>query len=232
MRKILLFPLLFLPLMLQGQEARKVKCRFLSFGGNSNVTSVVATSPDSAGINCPLSADQISDMVICPTKEDTIHFISSDDQATIANVKIAPSIKAALLVFVASPSKPDAVPAKQPWRVIVIEDSDKNFPDGGVFIANFYQKDIRFIVGEHKGMLHSAGMHGYAMPEKRDTFNMAPVIVDFAKDKKWQNANESALRFLPGMRYLIFAFTDPLSGRPRIRTYQDMAKPSAPDNTP
>ena len=50
---------------------------------------------------------------------------------------------------------------------------------------------------------------------------MAPVIFQFRNKEKWRIGNESALRFLPGMRYLIFAYTDPRSQSPRINTYQD-----------
>jgi hypothetical protein len=60
---------------------------------------------------------------------------------------------------------------------------------------------------------------------------MAPVVFEFLQEDKWRTASESMLRFLPGMRYLIFAYLDPESGRPRIATYQDLrhvAKPPKP----
>jgi hypothetical protein len=76
-------------------------------------------------------------------------------------------------------------------------------------------------------MPKAAGAHGYAMPKERDDFNMAPVIFEFRHGEKWRIANESSLRFLPGMRYLIFAYLDPVSGRPRINTCQDLAEPAA-----
>ena len=112
------------------------------------------------------------------------------------------------------------------WKTFVIDDSPANFPDGGAYVANFHNNAIRFVIGEHKGMLRPAGSHGYAMPAERDDFNMAPVIFEFLNGEKWRIGNESALRFLPGMRYLIFAYVDPVSGRPRINTYQDLATPA------
>ena len=71
-------------------------------------------------------------------------------------------------------------------------------------------------------MLHAGSFHGYSKPEEIDSFNMAPVVFEFQQGDKWHTANESALRFLRGMRYLIFAYVDPVSGRPRINTYQDI----------
>ena len=65
------------------------------------------------------------------------------------------------------------------------------------------------------------------LPTKRDAFNMAPVVFQFQQGENWRNASESMLRFLPGMHYLMFAFVEAASGRPRIVTFQD-AKPPTP----
>jgi hypothetical protein len=57
---------------------------------------------------------------------------------------------------------------------------------------------------------------------------MAQVVFQFQQGDTWRTASESLLRFLPGMRYLILAYVDPASGRPRIATYQDFTPPPAP----
>jgi hypothetical protein len=229
MRAILSSIILLLPALVHAQEARPVSCRFLSFGGTGNPDSAIAVSDKGAEITCPLSSTQLSPKIVLFAKQNSIGFLSAADRKPLATATIPPAIQSALLVFVQVPGNAAAAPAS---RVLVIDDSSKNFPDGGAFIANFYNNDIRFIVGEHKGMLHAAGSHGYEMPKERDTFNMAPVIFEFAQNDKWHIANESALRFLPGMRYLIFAYTDPSSGRPRINTYQDFAAPAAAQAAP
>ena len=54
------------------------------------------------------------------------------------------------------------------------------------------------------------------------------MTFEFLQDDKWRTASESTVRFLPGMRYLIFAYMDPTSGRPRISTYQDIAPAETP----
>lgn len=227
MRSIFLSTLLLVPTITQAEEARQIQCRFLSFGGNGEPASVIALSGKGAEITCPLSTTQISPKLVCFAKDNTIGFLSTADRKPFATASIPAAIHSALLIFVKTPVKTEATAVAPEWRVLVIEDSDRNFPDGGAFVANFYNKDIRFVLGEHKGMLHAAGSHGYAMPKERDTFNMAPVVFEFLQGESWRIANESALRFLPGMRYLIFAFVDPVSGRPRINTYQDVA-PAAP----
>lgn len=228
MRAILLPLVLLFPALVHAQEGRPVNCRFLSFGGTDDTASVLALSDKGAEVTCPLPSNELSKKVVCFAKQNTIGFFSSSDKAPVATATIPAGLNTALLIFVQAPKKPEDVAAATPsWRVFVIEDSPKNFPDGGAFVANFYNKDIRFIIGEHKGMLHAAGSHGYAMPAVRDSFNMAPVVFELFQDEKWRVANESALRFLPGMRYLIFTYVDPVSGRPRISTCQDFTPPAA-----
>lgn len=219
MRALLL--LLILPALATAQEFRPVQCRFLLFGSDDSA-SVLATDGKGTEIASPLSNSTLSAPVNCTAADNKIGFLSTPDRKPAATAIIPAGVKAALLVFVKIPTSAQAT---LPWRVLVIEDSPKNFPDGGAFVANFYNKDIRFIIGEHKGMLHPAGQYGYAQPAERDAFNMAPVIFEFLQDDKWRTASESSLRFLPGMRYLIFAFIDPTSGRPRISTYQDFTPP-------
>ena len=224
MRPFLLICALLLPALASAENLRQVRCRFLGFGGTDSSASVLALTDKGADVRCPLSTDSISQPLVCFAAENKITFLTPADRKPAATATIPAEVKNALLVFVTYSTPAAGEPS---WRILVIEDTPKNFPDGGAFIANFYNKDIRFIVGEHKGMLHPAGNHGYALPTERDAFNMAPVIFEFLQDDKWRTANESSLRFLPGIRYLMFAYVDPASGRPRISTFQDFA-PTTP----
>jgi hypothetical protein len=223
--RLFLIPLfLLLSCLARAQELRPVQCRFLCFGGaEEELPLVLSASKEGVDVSCPLSADAISPAIVCFAEGNSIDFVLPDGKTPVAKATIPPSVKSTILVFVATPKKPGEADSATRWRVLVIEDTAKNFPDGGIFIANFFNNDIRFVLGEHMGKLRAGGSRGYARPAERDAFNMAPVIVEFLNEEKWQIANESALRFLPGMRYLIFAYVDPVSGRPRINTYQDLA---------
>ena len=77
---------------------------------------------------------------------------------------------------------PKRAPHALPWRVFVIEDTPKNFPDGGAFVANFHNKDIRFVIGEQQDHAPPRAPP-MASPgrTKRDDFNMAPVVFEFRK---------------------------------------------------
>ena len=222
MRLIAILLVLLVPSLAYSQEkseeSRQVACRFVCFGGVDKPDAVDAIGPKEAKISCPLPTSSISDPITCYAQSNKIAFSQQGGDKAVAVATIPSNVRAAILIFVPAPKSGKSA---LPWRVILIEDSAKNFPDGGVFVANFHNDDIRFVIGEHRGALHPAKTKGYAMPSKRDTFNMAPVIFEFLNGDKWRTGNESALRFLPGMRYLIFAYTDPTSKRPRINTYQD-----------
>ena len=213
------------------QEARPIECRFLAFGVKDDAAAI-AVGGKGEDIPCPLPTSQISKKVTCTAKDGKIPFLFAADRKPMATASIPSGVNSALVVFV-SLEKPGATTEPSAgWKIFVIEDSAKSFPDGGAYVANFYSSEIRFTIGEHKGMLKAAGSHGYALPKERDDFNMAPVIFEFNNGGKWRTANESSLRFLPGMRYLIFAYVDPVSGRPKINTYQDMAGPPKEEAKP
>lgn len=218
---MLIFPLLMAgPLSGQSDEGegRKVVCRFLSFGGDSSTESVRTKPAKGEGASCPLPTHQFSKPVDCEAIGNVIRFVTEGDAKPAGTAKIPAGTSSAILIFVPNPASSTG---GNPWRILVVDDSEKNFPDGGAFVANFHSGDIRFVIGEHRGALHAGDLKGYARPESRDTFNMAPVVFQFEQNGKWRIGNESALRFLPGMRYLILAYTDPLSKRPKIKTVQD-----------
>ena len=75
----------------------------------------------------------------------------------------------------------------------------------------------------------AAGKQWYALPGARGAFNIATGVFEFLQEDQWRTASESSLRFVSGMRYLIFAYTDPESGRPRVKTFQDLAPPALAD---
>lgn len=208
------------------EESRNISCRFVSFaGGASGSTEIVTTGP--AGNSAPIavSSSRISKPMALSVPGTQLPFLNADDKTPLATATLPPGLKNALIVFVTNPSKRPG--AENTTRALVIDDSSKSYPDGGAFVANFQPGVIRFVLGEHKGMLKPGTAHGYPMPRQRNSFNMAPVIVEFeTKESKWVTANESELRFLPGLRYLIIAYTDPTSGRPKIKTFQDHSKPA------
>ncbi|MEO5917705.1 MAG: hypothetical protein ABIS50_25970 [Luteolibacter sp.] len=229
MRTLSLCLLFLYPVFAKAEDGRKVECRFVSLNAEVPPPALLTASADGAESSVTVPTGSLSAASPCFSKTNTFSFLSAADRTPAATATIPADVKSAILVFVAAPKTPGTLP----WRVFVIEDSPKNFPDGGAFVANFHNQDIRFVIGENKIMLHAAGSHGVSRPNERDEFNMAPVAFQFLQGDSWKNASESMMRFLPGMRYLMFAFVDSASGRPRVVTFQDQStKAVAPAPTP
>ncbi|WP_035605021.1 hypothetical protein [Haloferula sp. BvORR071] len=202
---------------------RKVSCRFLALEGNPAVPALVNLAADGAELACEVPVATLSEEKACFAKGEAMSFLSQADKKPAAVAKVPAGMNAAILVFL-----PAEKGAEIPWRVLVVEDSAKTLPDGGAFVANLHQQEIRFVVGQSKILLKPGTTHSMARPEGRDEFNMAPVVFQFPqKDNSWATASESMLRFVPGGRYLMFAYVDPPSGRPRIMTCKDSKRPAA-----
>ena len=205
------------------QEPGGVSCRFLSFGNAAAPPPLLHVTAKGVEIACTVPVNNLSEPVRCSAPEQKITFLDAADRKPAAVARIPAQAKSVILVFVpAGKTEAPATTTSLPWRVFVVDDSPKNFPDGGAFVANFHQQDIRFVVGEHRILLRSGDAHGLARPAKRDDFNMAPVVIQFQQNEAWRTANESMLRFLPGMRYLILCYVDPASARPRVFTCPDI----------
>lgn len=219
MRILWLYLFLLYPVFTKAEDGRKVDCRFVSLSSDTPLPTLLTTSAD--GVESPVAVPTgaLSAASPCFSKTNSFVFLSAADRTPAATATIPADVNSAILVFVPMPKAPNSLP----WRVFVVEDSTKNFPDGGAFVANFHNQDIRFVIGENKIMLHPASSHGVARPTQRDDFNMAAVTFQFQQGDAWKDASESMMRFLPGMRYLMFAFVDATSGRPRVITFQDQA---------
>ena len=208
------------------QDVRMVKCRFASLDTDAAMPAMIALSADGAEFPIAVPTGSLSGETACYSKTNNFSFLQAGNHQPAAIASIPENVKSAMLVFIPAPKTPNSLP----WRVFVVEDSPKNFPDGGAFVANFHTQDIRFVIGEAKIMLKPGSFSGVSGPTKRDDFNMAPVVFQFQQDGNWRSASETMLRFLPGKSYLMFAYFDTASGRPRITTFQNVRMPvTAPE---
>ena len=205
-----------------------VKCRFASLETGIAMPAMVALSADGAEFPIAVPTGSLSEETTCYSKTNDFSFLQAGNHQPAAIASVPENVKSAMLVFIPASKSPNTLP----WRVFVVEDSPKNFPDGGAFVANFHSQDIRFVIGESKIMLKPGSFVGVPRPAERDDFNMAQVAFQFQQDGTWRNASETMLRFLPSKSYLMFAYFDTASGRPRITTFQNARLPvTAPEVT-
>lgn len=192
-------------------EDRTLSCRFLFFGKQNGWPTAFVMSP-SGKIPCPIPFVHFSKPVDCVLSEGKLELFN-EKNSLIMSPSVGAETKKAFVLVVQTSTDPE--PA---WQAIVVDDNQKNFPAGGAYVVNLNNGDIRFIIGEHKGMLNKGDRYGYKMPEERNDFNMATVKFWINTNDQWQIANETALRFLPRLRYFFICFRDPISGRPDVRT--------------
>lgn len=225
LRALLLSLVCLLPTPGHAQNtSRPVSCRFLCMEGATPPAALLCTGAQGVEVRFTVPANTPSAATVCYTQGDKLNFLSTTDRKPVATATIPATVKSAILLFI--PSAQTQAPLK--WRVFVINDSPNTFPDGGAFVANFYHKDIRFIIGEHRILLRPATSHACVRPTQRDDFNMAQVAFEFQQDESWRSVSESLLRFLPDMRYLVIAYVDPTSGRPRLFISTDLTPAPAP----
>jgi len=217
MRLLCLCLFVLCPIVSHAQEGRNVTCRFLCLEGVAPPPPLVNVAAKGAELTCTVPPDTISAQVICFAKGDAISFLTASDLKPAATAAIPANVTAAVLVFAPAEKAPGALP----WKISVMEDFPANSADGGAAVANFCTQDIRFSINDTTVTLQTGKTHRFARPEKLDAFNMAAVVFQFQQDEAWRTVNESMLRFVPGLRYLIYAYLDPVAGRPRFCTLQD-----------
>lgn len=207
---------------------RPVDCRFLCLAGTPPPPPLLNSGGAGQEAKVSVPVNVLSPVIQCFVDQGTIRFLAADDGRPVASASIPAGVDAAVLVFLPAAAVEGS---PQTWRVMVIEDSPAKFPDGGAFVANLYDGEIRFVIGEHRNLLPRGGSHGIRRPQQRDEFNMAPVIVQFQDGETWRTASESTLRFTPGSRFLILAYVDPGSGRPRVATFPDIRPAKDPEGS-
>lgn len=200
----------------RANEADEIHCRCIA-PGTAAPLSLINLSPKGAEVDLAAPGNSLSPEITCFATGGSIKFLSASTREVAVNAVIPGRMKDVILVFVVAPKENNVTG----WKVHVIDDSAKSFHDGGALVANFFNKDIRFTIGEKAMTLHPGDSAGLARPAGRDDFNMAPVSIKLVNGVAVSNLSESMLRFLPESRYVIFACPDATSARPRIISFQD-----------
>ncbi|MCP5547399.1 MAG: hypothetical protein H7A50_08505 [Akkermansiaceae bacterium] len=197
-------------------EQRFVSCRLLNFqrdGGG--VSEVFVLSAEGEALKCDVPRDNLSKPVPLPVVGKALVFRSEADGPPVSSPKVSENLRDALVLFL-PPEKPDAG-----FRAVVIDGSEKSFPESGSLVLNLYSEEVRFVLGEHKILLPAGKTATLQRPAERDNFNMAAVMFQFRSKTGWRSAYETKSRFPEGQRHLYVSYVDPKGNRPRIRAYRD-----------
>jgi hypothetical protein len=198
-------------------ENRMVKCRFLCMDGIDAPKPVINISEKASEIYCAVPNDKPSQPVDCFAKMGTIDFLSSDDRKPAASAVIPENLSEVILVFAQGGQAGNPLP----WKVFVIESFGRDFPDGGVLLANFYKHDVQFTIGTTEVTLRPGKSQVCPRPAERDNFNMVPVVFKYHLGDQWMTGSENMVRFPTENRYLFYAYPDPMLEIARISTCQE-----------
>lgn len=202
-----------------GQEARPVQCRFVAV--EETPGDLINAVSEGKEVAVKIMKGRISEPIECYAVEGRLNFLRADSRKPVASTVVPKNIKQAVLIFVKATEK-----GKSEWKILPFENTPKEFPAGGTRVVNLHSADIRFILGEENEILKPLQSKGFGLPKKRNDFNMAPVVFQFKNTRdEWINGKETSYRFLPSQRYLLVAYIDPRTKRPRVKTFKDLVRP-------
>lgn len=223
-KKLLLEASLMLSLssLMQAQEVKAVACRFVALEETPPAMLNIAGEKNQVAVK--VLSNRISDPIECFTVDGKLSFFDAGTKQPIVSTPVPAKIKQAIFVFLKVDKE-----GKPAWKLFPIENTAESFPAGGSHVVNLHSSDIRFILGQTREVLKPNQSKGFQMPTQRDDFNMAPVVFQFKNSRdEWINGKETSYRFLPTSRFLLIAYIDPRTKRPRVKTFKDTIRPKIP----
>ncbi|WP_411847257.1 hypothetical protein AAFN60_07645 [Roseibacillus persicicus] len=202
-------------------ETRALECRFLAL--EEAPPALVNTAGEKNQVAVKVMRNRISDPMECYAVDGKLSFFDEKSGELLTSTAVPAKIKKAIFIFVKGNQG-----GKTAWKLFPIDNTEDSFPAGGTHVVNLHADEIRFILGQTKEVLKPNQSKGFEMPTNRDDFNMAPVAFQFKNSRdEWVNGKETSYRFLPTSRYLLVAYIDPRSSRPRVKTFKDTIRPRA-----
>ena len=204
------------------QDARKVKLRTLCFEHVGEIRKVLLVGADDKPVEVDLFTSGFSDEVEATISGPDLRFaVAETDPAGKSTLKTVATGKAAagtrqLAVFL--PGAKDG----NPYRVMVIDDSEEKFPLGTTLAFNFAPVPVRFAIGEHSKDLKPGSQELIPQARKVNEMNQCNVIISFAdRSNKWQPVNNTRWLALPQERSLAIAFVHPVTRQPTVNCYRE-----------
>lgn len=181
--------------------------------------------PNEAGLPTPLEfrpKDLTSPLVMLPVEGTLV----LRDSATVdpenpmagvaAAVKLPASLRRAILVVL--PAPPDS---KVPYRLLVIDDSEKAFPKGESRVLSLLGVKTAVEAGEHKIPLEPGKISRIPPVRKVNDFHMAQTNFYYQHGESWIPFTERQLQFTDACRRLFIVHATPGALQPSISTIVD-----------
>ena len=136
-----------------------------------------------------------------------------------ASVKLKPNIKQAIVLVIPAPA--DKKPA---YRMLVIDDSEKAFPNGESLALSLVGVETAIQAGEHRLPIHPGKITRVPPVRKVNEFNMAQTNFYYQKGGAWVAMTERQLQYLDVCRRLFIIHATPGALHPTVTSIVDVNK--------
>ncbi len=209
------------------QEPRKVSLRTLCFkrvGDTKEVMLMTGSQNNPVPQPVPLYLSIYSDEIEANVSGEKLTFALPETgengetiYRTIGEGKL-PSGNRLAAIFIPSGKK------DVPYRVLVLDETEQNFPLGSTIIVNLSPEDTRITLGEHEKIIKPGKVEKLPIATRVNDLNQATVRIYVPVDtqKKWRPVSSTTWRALPNLRNLAIAYQNPRTGRTSVNCYQEV----------
>lgn len=213
-----------LPLHAQQSKPRQVRLRTLCFEYQQGIQKVVLVGSGEKPVNTPVDlytttfSDEIRPSLASETLRFAVESTGPDGKPllkTVAEGKAQPGVRQ-LVLFLPGES------GGNPYRIMVIDDSEKAFPLGSSLLLNFAPVAVRFTIGEHTREVKPMTRASLPQAKQVNEMNQCNVLIAFANEaNQWVPVNNTRWPTGTHKRDLVVAFIHPLTKQPTVNNYQD-----------
>ncbi|MGJ8725929.1 MAG: hypothetical protein ACSHYB_15350 [Roseibacillus sp.] len=218
--------LLLLATIVGAQDPRKISLRTLCFkrvGSDKEVMLMTGNPESPVPLAVPLYLSIYSDEIPAQVVGDKLTFAIPSDSPTgetsyrTIGVGKLPSGNRLAAIFIPSGNK------EMPYRVLVIDESEQNFPMGSTMIVNLSPENTRITLGEHDKTVAPGKIQKFPIATKVNDLNQATarIYVPIEGERKWRAVSSTTWRALPNLRNLAIAYKNTRNGRTSINCYQE-----------
>lgn len=142
------------------------------------------------------------------------------EQGVAATARLPEGIERAIAVVLAAPA--DATPA---YRILLIEDSARGFPDGESRVISLVNAEIALQAGEHAVRVQPGRITTVPPVRRVNDFNMAQTNFHLRQHDVWTPFAERQLQYLDVSRRIFIIHATPGALHPRVTTIVDTRRP-------
>ncbi len=140
-----------------------------------------------------------------------------------ASVKLPPDLKRAVAIVLPAPAG-----GKTAYRMVLIDDSEKAFPNGESRVLSLINVETAIQAGEHKLPVGPGKITTVPSVRKVDEFNMAQTNFYYKQGGAWVAFAERQLQFLDASRRIFIIHATPGAVQPAVTTIVDTVTVAPP----